>query len=248
MLNTKWGCRSFLTPDKTGNGYDNIARALDYEPGKPKYYGRFNLGVVSINLADVALSSGGDFDKFWELMEERMELIHEVHKIRINRISKAKARVAPILWCDGAFARLDPDDTLDKIVHGGYCTISTGYAALFECTKIMTGESMHLEMDLSDDVALAGYMVEVHNNFDHHGHKAPARAAEDSVAFYFKQSYEISGRNQHIHSHDVVIPANAKAGDYHLMVYCTDAAGNQSYVARNIVLSPDAEHHHHDDE
>lgn len=135
------GCRSFLTPDKTGNGYDNVAQALDYEPGKPKYYGRFNLGVVSINLADVALSSDGDFDKFWKLMEERMELIHEVHKVRINRISKAKARVAPILWCDGAFARLDPDDTLDKIVHGGYCTISTGYAALFECTKIMTGES-----------------------------------------------------------------------------------------------------------
>ncbi len=117
-----------------------------------------------------------------------------------------------------------------------------------EGEEIRTGESMHLEMDLSDDVALAGYMVEVHNNFDHHGHKAPARAAEDSVVFYFKQSYEISGRNQHIHSHDVVIPANAKAGDYHLMVYCTDAAGNQSYVARNIVLSPDAEHHHHDDE
>ena len=135
------GCRSFLTPDKTGNGYDNVARALDYEPCKPKYYGRFNLGVVTINLVDVALSSGGDFDKFWQLMEERMEIIHKVHKIRIDRISKTRARVAPILWCDGAFARLDPDDTLDKIVHGGYCTISTGYSGLFECTKYMTGES-----------------------------------------------------------------------------------------------------------
>ena len=70
-----------------------------------------------------------------------MELIHEVHKVRINRISKTKAKVAPILWCDGAFARLDPDDTLDEIVHGGFCTISTGYSALFECTKVMTGES-----------------------------------------------------------------------------------------------------------
>lgn len=78
-------------------------------------------------------------DKFWKLMNERLELIHDVHKVRIDRLSKTKAKVAPILWCDGAFARLDPEDTLDKLVHGGYATISTGYAGLYECVKYMTG-------------------------------------------------------------------------------------------------------------
>ena len=135
------GCRSFLTPDRSGNGYENVSRSLDYDPSKPKYYGRYNLGVVTINLADVALSSGGNFKKFWELLNERLELIHEVHKVRIDRLSKTKAKVAPILWCDGAFARLDPEDTLDEIIHGGTATISTGYAGLYECVKYMTGES-----------------------------------------------------------------------------------------------------------
>lgn len=118
-----------------------MARAKNYDPTKPKYYGRYNIGVVTLNLPDVALSSGGDVAKFWELMNERMELIHDVHRVRINRLSKTKAKVAPILWCDGAFARLDPEDTLDKLVHGGYATISTGYAGLYECVKYMTGES-----------------------------------------------------------------------------------------------------------
>ena len=134
------GCRSFLTPDRSGNGYNNIAKAKDYD-GKPKYYGRFNLGVTTINLADVALSSHGDFDKFWQLMEERTELCHKVQKIRADRLCKTKAEVAPILWCDGAFARLSPDDYLEPLIHGGFCTSSLGFCALYECVKYMTGYS-----------------------------------------------------------------------------------------------------------
>lgn len=118
-----------------------MANALNYEPGKPKYYGRFNIGVCTINLADVALSSGGDFDKFWELMEERTEMCHTVQRIRKERLFKTKAEVAPIMWCDGALARLNPDDTLEKVMKGGYCTSSLGYAALYECVKYMTGHS-----------------------------------------------------------------------------------------------------------
>ena len=134
------GCRSFLTPDRSGNGYNNIAKAKDYD-GKPKYYGRFNIGVTTINLADVALSSNGDIDKFWKLMEERTELCHKVQKIRADRLCKTKAEVAPILWCDGAFARLSSDDYLEPLIHGGFCTSSLGFCALYECVKYMTGYS-----------------------------------------------------------------------------------------------------------
>jgi ribonucleoside-triphosphate reductase len=147
------GCRSFLTPDRSGNGYNNIAKAKDYD-GKPKYWGRFNNGVCTINLADAALSAievlkeqGTELTQeniekvFWPLMEERTELCHKVQKIRAERLSKTKAEVAPILWCDGALARLDPHETLDPLVHNGYSTSSLGYAALYECVKAVTGES-----------------------------------------------------------------------------------------------------------
>lgn len=135
------GCRSFLTPDQTGNGFNNVSRAKNYEPGKPKYWGRFNCGVNSINLPDIAFASGGDYDKFWEIFDERMEILHRGLQTRIKRISNTKAKVAPILWMDGAMARLDPEDTLYDLVHGGYATISIGYTGLFECVYIMTGKS-----------------------------------------------------------------------------------------------------------
>ena len=135
------GCRSALTPDKTGNGYNNIAKALDYEPGKPKYSGRFNQGVVTINLADVALSSGKDMDKFWKIFDERLELCHRALQVRHKRLSKVTSDVAPILWQHGAFARLEPGESVHPLLHGGYSTISLGYAALYECVKYMTGES-----------------------------------------------------------------------------------------------------------
>ena len=132
------GCRSFLTPD-TVEG--NVANALDYDPNKGKYYGRFNCGVCTINLADIAFSSKGDYDKFWELFEERTELCHLALKTRIKRIANATSDVAPILWQNGAFARLEPGEKLEKLVYGGYSTVSLGYAALYECVKYMTGHS-----------------------------------------------------------------------------------------------------------
>lgn len=132
------GCRSFLSPDPTGNGYNNIAKAKNYD-GKPKYWGRFNCGVSSINLPDIAFASGGDFDKFWKIYDERLEICHKGLQTRIERLSKTKASVAPILWMDGALARLDADETLDKLVHNQFATISLGYVGLYECVKIMTG-------------------------------------------------------------------------------------------------------------
>ena len=125
---TCMGCRSFLTP------------YLD-ENGKPKYYGRFNQGVVTINLVDVALSSGGDFDKFWQLFDERLELCHKALMCRHNRLKGTLSDAAPILWQYGALARLKKGEPIDKLLYGGYSTISLGYAGLYECCKYMTGKS-----------------------------------------------------------------------------------------------------------
>ena len=138
---TCMGCRSFLTPDRSGNGYDNVASAKNYEPGKPKYYGRFNQGVVTINLVDVALSSHQDMDKFWEIFDERLELCHKALRCRHERLLGTLSDAAPILWQYGALARLDKGETIDKLLYGGYSTISLGYAGLYECVKYMTGAS-----------------------------------------------------------------------------------------------------------
>lgn len=123
------GCRSFLTP------------YVDPKTNKPKYYGRFNQGVVTINLVDVALSSDGDFDKFWQIFEERLELCHKALKIRHERLAHATSDVAPILWQFGALARLKKGESIHSLLHGGYSTISLGYAGLYECVKFMTGDS-----------------------------------------------------------------------------------------------------------
>ena len=125
---TCMGCRSFLTPYVDENG-------------KPKYYGRFNQGVVTINLVDVALSSGGDFDKFWKLFDERLELCHRALRCRHERLKGTRSDAAPILWQNGALARLKKGEPIDKLLYGGYSTISLGYAGLYECVKYMTGKS-----------------------------------------------------------------------------------------------------------
>ena len=143
---TCMGCRSFLTPDRSGDGYDNVARAKNWEPDKPKYYGRFNQGVVTINLVDVALSSEGDVDRFWEIFDERLELCHKALMCRHNRLKGTLSDAAPILWQYGALARLEKGETIDKLLYGGYSTISLGYAGLYECVKFMTGES-HTDPD-----------------------------------------------------------------------------------------------------
>ena len=137
---TCMGCRSFLTPDRSGNGWDNVANAQNYD-GKPKYYGRFNQGVVTINLVDVALSSLGDFDAFWKIFDERLELCHKALMCRHNRLKGTLSDAAPILWQYGALARLKKGETIDKLLYGGYSTISLGYAGLYECCKYMTGKS-----------------------------------------------------------------------------------------------------------
>ena len=134
------GCRSFLTPDRTMSR-GNIAKAKNYVEGKGKYYGRFNQGVVTINLPDVALSSEGDMDKFWKIFDERLELCHKALQIRHKRLSNATSDVAPILWQHGALARLEKGESIHELLHHGYSTISLGYAGLYECVKYMTGHS-----------------------------------------------------------------------------------------------------------
>lgn len=134
---TCMGCRSFLTPDRTPK---NLANANNYKFGK-KYYGRFNQGVVTINLVDVALSSKKDTVKFWEILEDRLELCFKALMARHNRLLGTPSNVAPILWQHGALARLKKGEVIDKLLYDGYSTISLGYAGLYECTKYMTGES-----------------------------------------------------------------------------------------------------------
>ena len=138
---TCMGCRSFLTPDRSGNGYNNAANAGNYEPGKPKYYGRFNQGVVTINLVDAALSSGSGLDKFWQILDDRLELCYRALMCRHNRLKGTLSDAAPILWQYGALARLKKGEPIDKLLYGGYSTISLGYAGLYECVKYMTGKS-----------------------------------------------------------------------------------------------------------
>ena len=134
------GCRSFLTPDRMFN-VGNISKALNYVENKGKYYGRFNQGVVTINLPDVALTSGKDMELFWKVFDDRLELCHRALQIRHKRLSKVTSDVAPILWQHGALARLEKGESIHELLHHGYSTISLGYAGLYECVKYMTGHS-----------------------------------------------------------------------------------------------------------
>ena len=136
------GCRSFLTPDRfSENGWDNKEHAKNNVEGKHKYYGRFNQGVVTLNLVDVACSSGKDMDKFWDIMNERLELCHKALRFRHDSLLGTPSDVAPILWQDGAYARLKPGEVIDPLLYGGYSTISLGYAGLAECVYYMLGIS-----------------------------------------------------------------------------------------------------------
>ena len=132
------GCRSFLTPWTTEG---NPSKAKNYKEGESKYYGRFNQGVVTINLVDVALTSGQDEELFWKVYEERLELCHKALQLRHERLAKATSDIAPILWQHGALARLEKGESIHKLLHDGYSTISLGYAGLYECVKYMTGHS-----------------------------------------------------------------------------------------------------------
>lgn len=144
------GCRSFLTPWTTSG---NISKAKNYIEGKGKYYGRCNQGVVTLNLADVAFSSGGDFEKFWKIYDERLELCHRALRLRYERLSDIKSDVAPILWQHGALARLEKGESIKPLLLDNYSTLSLGYAALYECVKYMTGES-HTQKGKPHDFAI----------------------------------------------------------------------------------------------
>ena len=136
------GCRSFLTPDRfTDKGIGNIANAKNYQDNKHKYYGRFNQGVVTLNLVDVACSSFKDENKFWQIMDERLDLCYRALMCRHERLKGTPSDVAPVLWQHGALARLKKGETIDRLLFDGYSTISLGYAGLYECTKYMTGHS-----------------------------------------------------------------------------------------------------------
>ena len=150
------GCRSFLTPDRfTDTGtLGNVANAKNYDPTKHKYYGRFNQGVVTINLPYIALLSGGDKDKFWEIFEDYLELCHRALRLRHERLLGTPSDVAPILWQYGAIARLDKGETIDKLLYKGYSTISLGYAGLYECVRYMTGVS-HTETEVGRPFAIS---------------------------------------------------------------------------------------------
>lgn len=150
---TCMGCRSFLTVDRFTDKVGNIANAKNFNPSKHKYYGRFNQGVVTISLPDIAFSSDGDFDKFWEIFEERTELCHKALRARHERLLGTSSDVAPILWQHGAYARLKKHEKIDRLLYDGYSTISLGYAGLYECVKFMTGHS-HSDEGVGEEFGL----------------------------------------------------------------------------------------------
>lgn len=179
-------CRSFLTPDRfTDVGVGNIAKSKNYIPGKHKYYSRFNQGVVTINLVDVACSSDGDEEKFWKIFDERLELCHKALRLRHERLLGTPSDVAPILWQHGAIARLDKGETIDKLLYDGYSTISLGYAGLNECVKYMKGVShtdktatpfaLSVMQHLND--ACAKWKAEENIDYSVYGTPEPQRAA-----------------------------------------------------------------------
>lgn len=150
---TCMGCRSFLTVDRFTDKVGNIANAKNFDPNKHKYYGRFNQGVVTISLPDIAFSSDGDFDRFWEIFEERTELCHKALRARHERLLGTSSDVAPILWQHGAYARLKKHEKIDRLLYDGYSTISLGYAGLYECVKFMTGHS-HSDEGIGEEFGL----------------------------------------------------------------------------------------------
>lgn len=150
---TCMGCRSFLTVDRFSDKVGNISNAKNFDPRNHKYYGRFNQGVVTISLPDVALSSNGDFDKFWDIFEERTELCHKALRARHDRLLGTSSDVAPILWQHGALARLKKHEKIDRLLYDGYSTISLGYAGLYECVKFMTGYS-HSDEEKGEEFGL----------------------------------------------------------------------------------------------
>lgn len=131
-----------MTPDITGNGFDNIAKAKNYVPGQSKYYGRFNCGACTLNLPYIALLAKGDITEFWKQLDKYADLAYQAQQIRASRLKNTPSDVAPILWQNGALARLDKGESIEKLLYGGYATISLGYAGLWECVKALNGKKL----------------------------------------------------------------------------------------------------------
>lgn len=136
------GCRAFLTPDPTGDGFGNVAKAKNWKPGESKYYGRFNMGACTLNLPYVALLAERNVDKFWEELDKAADLAYRAQQVRADRLKNVKSDIAPILWQYGALARLDKGETIDKLLYDGYATISLGYNGLWECVYALTGKKL----------------------------------------------------------------------------------------------------------
>lgn len=198
------GCRSFLTPDRfTDNGIGNIANAKNYEPGKHKYYGRFNQGVVTINLPYIAMLSHRDMDKFWEIFDKYLDICHTALRCRHERLLGTPSDVAPILWQYGAISRLKKGEVIDKLLYSGYSTISLGYAGLYECTLYMTGKShtdpegepfaIHVMQHMNDKTA----EWKATENIDYSLYGTPMESTTQNFAKALKKFETVPGVNDH---------------------------------------------------
>ena len=197
---TCMGCRSFLTPDRfTDAGVGNIANAGNYVEGKHKYYGRFNQGVVTVNLVDIGLSANRDMDKFWKIFDERMDLCHRALKARHERLKGTLSDAAPILWQYGALARLKKGETIDKLLYGGYSTISLGYAGLWECVysligKKLTeeeGKELGLEIMKALNAACAKWKAEENIDYSIYGTPLESTTYKFAKCLHITNSYHV---------------------------------------------------------
>ena len=221
---TCMGCRSFLTPDRfTDAGVGNIANAGNYVEGKHKYYGRFNQGVVTVNLVDIGLSANRDMDKFWKIFDERMELCHRALQARHERLKGTLSDAAPILWQYGALARLKKGETIDKLLYGGYSTISLGYAGLWECvysliSKKLTedeGKELGLEIMKALNAACAKWKAE--ENIDYSIYGTPLESTTYKFAKCLQKRFGIikgvTDRNYITNSYHVHVTEDINAFD-----------------------------------
>ena len=234
---TCMGCRSFLTPDRfTDAGVGNIANAKNYVPGKHKYYGRFNQGVVTVNLVDIGLSANRDMNKFWQIFDERMELCHRALQARHERLKGTLSDAAPILWQYGALARLKKGETIDRLLYGGYSTISLGYAGLWECVYSLIGKKLTedegRELGLTIMKKLNSYCAKwkAAENIDYSIYGTPLESTTYKFAKCLQKRFGIikgvTDRNYITNSYHVHVTENISAFDFQAL----SPGGAISYV------------------
>lgn len=221
---TCMGCRSFLTPDRfTDNGVGNIAKAKNYQEGKHKYFGRFNQGVVTVNLVDIGLSANKDMDRFWEIFDERMDLCHKALRCRHDRLKGTISDIAPILWQHGALARLDKGEKIDKLLYYGYSTISLGYAGLWECVyslidkKLTEPEGKELGLEIMKKLNEYTAKWKADENIDYSIYGTPLESTTYKFAKCLQKRFGIvkgvTDRNYITNSYHVHVTENIDAFD-----------------------------------